>query len=139
MQHAQTYSKWDVLHEPYNVIENILEDNEKVYKALTPNFDLTLDDGRPCFVANVTVHPGDCGPASVEIYISNLQESWSMVKKFNAMKDRPSTFVLPGENVAKFVRVRCVNNVRGGNLVNLRYVQVKGLTSEQIPPQDNYM
>ena len=28
----------------------------------------------------------------------------------------------------KYLRIRCVNNVRGGNLVNVRYVQVKGMT-----------
>ena len=28
----------------------------------------------------------------------------------------------------KYLRIRCVSNVRGGNLLNVRYVVVKGLT-----------
>jgi hypothetical protein len=28
------YSKWDSIHEPYNVVENILRDDETQYKAL---------------------------------------------------------------------------------------------------------
>ena len=35
---------------------------------------------------------------------------------------------VPGEHIMKYLRIRCVNNVRGGNLVNVRYVQVKGMT-----------
>lgn len=35
--------------------------------------------------------------------------------------------VLPGEIITKYIRVRCINNVRGGNLVNIRYIQIKGL------------
>lgn len=39
--------------------------------------------------------------------------------------------VLPGETIAKYIRVRCINNIRGGNLVNIRYITVKGLTKFQ--------
>ena len=35
---------------------------------------------------------------------------------------------LPGEHLMKYLRIRCVSNVRGGNLVNVRYIVVKGLT-----------
>ena len=42
MQHVYQYSKWDSIHEPYNVVENILKDDESVYKALTPDLDLTV-------------------------------------------------------------------------------------------------
>jgi hypothetical protein len=45
MQHQQTYSKWDAINEPYNVIENVLEDDEKQYKALQPNFDFLVNSG----------------------------------------------------------------------------------------------
>ena len=62
MQHAYQYSKWDAIHEPYNVVENVLRDDHKVYKALSPNFDFTLDNGKTCFVANVMLSPGDTGP-----------------------------------------------------------------------------
>jgi hypothetical protein len=34
---------------------------------------------------------------------------------------------VPAEHVCKYIRLRCINNVRGGNLVNVRYILVKGL------------
>jgi len=62
MQHVYNYSKWDAIHEPYNVVENVLKDDEKVYKALTPSFDFTVNNGQSSFISEVIVHPGDCGP-----------------------------------------------------------------------------
>jgi hypothetical protein len=35
--------------------------------------------------------------------------------------------VVPGEHICKYLKIRCLNNVRGGNLVNVRYVAIKGL------------
>ena len=58
----------------------------------------------------------------MEVYVSNVAESWTMVKKFTANKGAATTLVLPGENIAKYLRLCCVNNVRGGNLVNIKYV-----------------
>ena len=46
IQHPYHYSKWDSINEPYNVVENILKDDNTVYKALTPEIDLTLNHGR---------------------------------------------------------------------------------------------
>ena len=34
IQHVYQYSKWDSIHEPYNVVENILRDDDTQYKAL---------------------------------------------------------------------------------------------------------
>lgn len=138
MQHAYQYSKWDAIHEPYNVVENILQDNDKVFKASTPSLDFSLDNGRQCFVASVILHPGDVGPQTVEIYVSNMSESWSMVKKFTCNKSGPTTLTMPGENIAKYLRIRCINNVRGGNLTNVRFVQIKGLPADEIPSVDFY-
>ena len=46
IQHPYSYSKWDSINDPYNVVENILKDDDKIYKALTPELDLTLNNGR---------------------------------------------------------------------------------------------
>jgi transcription elongation factor GreA-like protein len=62
MQHVYHYSKWDAVHEPYNLVENVLRDDDKEYKAMNPSIDLTVNDGKPCFISNVLVHPGDTGP-----------------------------------------------------------------------------
>jgi len=61
-------------------------------------------------------------------------EVWTLVKQFQAQtKDtRAQHLVVPGETMARYVRVRCLNNVRGGNLVNVRFVQVRGLPQEQV-------
>ena len=55
MQHVYQYSKWDAIHEPYNVVENVLKDDEKVYKSLTPAFDFSVNNGSQCFISNVFV------------------------------------------------------------------------------------
>jgi len=34
IQHVYQYSKWDSINEPYNVVENILRDDDTQYKAL---------------------------------------------------------------------------------------------------------
>ncbi len=67
MQHPYTYSKWDSIHEPFNVVENILKDDESVYKALTPDLDFTVSGTNMAYVSEVIIHPGDCGPANVEV------------------------------------------------------------------------
>jgi hypothetical protein len=46
MQHAYKYSKWDSINEPYNVVENTLKEDDTVYKALAPDLDFTLNNGR---------------------------------------------------------------------------------------------
>ena len=130
MQHVYQYSKWDAIHEPYNVVENVLKDDHKVYKALTPNFDLTLNNGQPCFVSSVTISPGDTGPQTIEIYLSDSVDKWTLIKSYTSNKGAIQSLSIPNENIAKYLRVRCVNNVRGGNLVNLRLIQVKGLPSD---------
>lgn len=127
IQHPYTYSKWDSIHEPFNVVENILKDDESVYKALTPDLDLTLAGGNPAYIAEVCLNPGDCGPSNVEVYWSNTADKWTLIKQFTCTRSGEQKLVMPGEHIAKYIRIRCLNNVRGGNLVNVRYVVVKGL------------
>jgi hypothetical protein len=62
MQHVYEYSKWDSIHEPYNVVENVLGDDDRVYKALQPTFDFNLDDHYHCYISEILVWPGECGP-----------------------------------------------------------------------------
>lgn len=37
--------------------------------------------------------------------------------------------IIPGEYHARHLRIKCLNNIRMGNIVNVRFVVVKGLTS----------
>ena len=86
MQHVYQYSKWDAIHEPYNVVENVLKDDEKVYKALTPTFDFTVNNGTSCFISNVLLAPGDCGPQKMEVYLSNNVDQWQFIKAYESNK-----------------------------------------------------
>lgn len=46
IQHPYQYSRWDSINDPYNVVENVLKDDDTLYKSLTPDIDLTLNHGR---------------------------------------------------------------------------------------------
>ena len=123
-------SKWDRIHEPYNVIENILKNDNSVYRTLTPNIDLTLNSGGTCFVAELILFSGDCGPADIEVYISNMLDKWTFVKEHRCRRDSETKISLPGEQAAKYLRIKCLNNVRGGNIVSIRHVVVRGLPKD---------
>jgi hypothetical protein len=127
IQHPYTYSKWDQVHNPENVVENVLADADNEYSALSPSVDLTLCDDAPCFVSEVVIEPGACGPANLEVYTSNTPDKWSLVSAFRCSRDEVQAFQLPGEQVARYMRLRFPNNTRGGNIVALRRISVKGL------------
>ena len=82
MQHAYSYNKWDSIHEPYNVVENVLRDDDTVFKGLQPTLDFTLSGGEVCYVAEVLIWPGDSAPLNVELYVGNLIDRWTFVKEY---------------------------------------------------------
>ena len=126
MQHPYQYSKWDSIHEPYNIVENVLGDNQTVYKGLTPEFDFNLSDHQEHYISEVLIWPGDCGPNEVELYVGN-QNGWQLVKGYTCARVGVSRLVVPYQFVSKYLRVKCMNNVRGGNIVSVRHIVVKGL------------
>jgi len=130
IQHPYTYSKWDSVHEPYNVVENVLKEDDSVFRTLTPAVDMTLCSGSVCFVSEIVLYPGDCGPANMEIYSSREPEMWSLVSTHKCTRDPVQTFMLPGEQLCKYIRLKFSNNVRGGNIVSVRQVRIKGLVKE---------
>lgn len=130
VQHPYQYSKWDLVHEPNNVVENVLKDDEAVFRSLSPSVDLTLCNGSLCFVSEVEICPGECGPAHVEVYTSNVLDKWTFVKSFKCTRDATQPFRLPGEQLCKYLRFKMDQNVRGGNIVTVRMVRVKGLVKE---------
>lgn len=127
IQHVYQYSKWDSINEPYNVVENILRDDDTQYKALQPNLDLNLSNSLLCYVAEILIWPGDVGPLTVEVFVSNHQDSWTFVKEYTCARDIQTKLTMPGEYICKFVRVLCKNNTRGGNIVAVRHIKVLGL------------
>ena len=81
----------------------------------------------------VVISPGDTGPQTIEIYTSDTIDKWTFLKAYTSTKSAIQNLTLPGELYAKYLRVRCVNNVRGGNLVNVRLIQIKGLATDKFP------
>ena len=138
MQHDYIYSKWDTIHEPHNVVENVLRDDDSVYKALTPDFDFTLDRGDTCYISEVIIWPGDSGPNQVQVLVSNMVENtkWALVKEYTCARSGSSRLVIPGEYLSKFLRVRCLNNIRGGQIVSVRHIMVKGLNKQEGLPRE---
>lgn len=130
LQHPYNYSKWDQMHEPFNVVENVLKDDDSVYKGLNPILDFTLHNGLVCFVSEIRLYPGDCGPANVEIYLSDTFEKWTFVKDYKCTREGEQKMILPGELYGKFLRIKCLNNVRGGNISSIKQIIVIGLAKE---------
>lgn len=87
MQHPYTYSKWDSINDPFNVVENVLKDDNTVYKGLSPQFDFTLADGQIAFISEVIIWPGsDTGPQKVNLYVGNTIDQWAFVKEYLCSK-----------------------------------------------------
>ena len=59
MQHPYTYSKWDSIHEPYNVVENI----DCLLKAIKAGVIVAAHLGTPCWT---TTFSGILGVSSRE-------------------------------------------------------------------------
>ena len=97
IQHAYQYSKWDSIHEPYNVVENVLRDDEAEYKASNACLDLTLSGGQHCFISEIYLHSNDSGPGTVEIFTSNVPDRWDLVEAYECSKDEIQWLSMPGE------------------------------------------
>lgn len=115
----------------------MLRDDDTVYKALTPDFDFLLDRGDTCYISEVVIWPGDSGPNEVEVYGSNSIDRWGKIKTFTCSRSGSSKLVIPGEYLTKFIRIRCLNNIRGGQIVSVRYIMVKGLNKQEGIPREN--
>ena len=109
------------------MVENVLKDDSSVYKALTPDLDFTLDRDETCYISEVVIWPGDSGPNQVQILVSNTADKWALVKEYVCSRSGSSRLTIPGEYLSKYIRVRCLNNIRGGQIVSVRFVMVKGL------------
>lgn len=157
IQHVYTYSKWDQVHEPENVVENVLKDDESTWRALQAEVDLTCSNHqvRPLllalmqcyipmppsdptavlacqvsFVAGVELSPGECGPSEIEVYVSNVPDKWTLINTYTCTREEMQVFMLPGEQLCKYVRLRFPANVRGGNIVTIKKVRLKGMVRE---------
>ena len=53
------------------MVENVLRDDDSVYKALTPELDFSLDNGETCYISEIIIWPGDSGPNEVKVFVSH--------------------------------------------------------------------
>jgi len=134
LAHKYTYSNWDMVHEPDNLADNVLDDTPSQWKTLSPNIDLALNAGTTCFVARVEVTSGDCGPNKVIIHTSRNGDDWAKHNEFEctAGPGEKQEFKLQGEPICSFVRITMPSNVRGGSYVSVQQVRVIGLVQDQI-------
>ena len=123
-------SKWDQIHEPNNLVENVIKNDGSIYKALAPSLDFTLNNGSLAYVSTIYIFCGDCGPANIEIYTSNMFDKWTLMKEFKCDRSPEHKIVLPGEHAAKFVRILCLNNIRGGNIVSIKRIIIEGIAKD---------
>lgn len=125
-------SKWDSLYEAGNVVENVLKDNEQIYKALNPVLDFTLHKGASCFIAEIRIYGVDPAPGDIEIYVSDSLDRWEFLMTHTSSKDMSRRISVKEEVYSKYLRIKCIDNLRGGNLCAIRYVQVFGLPTHLI-------
>jgi len=130
IQHVYTYSKWDQVHEPHNVVENVLKEDESSWRALQAEVDLTCANHQVSFVSAVELWPGECGPSEIEVYVSNVPDKWTLINSYTCTREPKQVFMLPGEQLCKYVRLRFPANVRGGNIVTIQKIRLKGMVRE---------
>jgi hypothetical protein len=134
LAHQYNYSQWDLIHEPDNRADNVLEDSASQWKTLSPHIDLALNAGTTCFVAKVDICSGDCGPNKVIIHTSRNGDDWAKHNEFEctAGPGEWQEFKLQGEPICSFIRISMPSNVRGGSYVSVQQVKVIGLVQDQI-------
>lgn len=108
------------------MVENVLKDDDSVYSALQPSLDFTLESGHLCHLSEIQIYPGDVGPAHIEVYFSNVEGGWTLLKEFIVGRERPAKLELSGELKCKFLRLKFLQNTRGGNISATRYIKVLG-------------
>jgi len=113
------------------VIENVLKDNEFTFKGLNPVFDFNLHHGSTCFIAEIKISTGEPSPGDIEIYISQSMEKWEFLRLHSCNKGTEQRILLKEEVYAKYLRLKCLDNIRGGNLCCVRFVKVYGVPIQQ--------
>ena len=78
MQRPYTYSKWDLVHEPENKVENILANDASAYKAVQPELDITLNNNQSAYVSSILFGPGEVGPQLIEVLESRNGAHWTL-------------------------------------------------------------
>lgn len=108
-------------------MENVLKDNETVYKAMNPVLDFTLHHGVMCFVGEIYLSSVEPGPGDIEIYVGKALDRWDLLTVHRCGRELEQRILFKQEVHAKYLRLKCLDNLRGGNLCCIRFVQVFGV------------
>lgn len=81
-------------------------------------------------MSEILIHGGDGGPASVEIYTSQYPNTWDFLEAFECSDDEVQRLTLPGENIVKYLKIRCLKSNQGGKIVRIRHIEVNGVSKE---------
>eukprot|EP00767_Chilomastix_cuspidata_P001345 gnl/Chilomastix_cuspidata/1456.p1 GENE.gnl/Chilomastix_cuspidata/1456~~gnl/Chilomastix_cuspidata/1456.p1 ORF type:complete len:803 (-),score=258.30 gnl/Chilomastix_cuspidata/1456:822-3230(-) len=128
MAHEYEYTRWERTHEADNVVENVLRDDNTVFRRVSPVLDLSVSGARPNFVAGVVLSPGECGPAEMEVHLSRVVGHFSHAGTFRCTREPEQMFRLKGDTTGVMqVRLKFIGNTRGGNIASIRRVKVLGL------------
>ena len=122
-------SQFDQAYDPLNVAENVLAKDESVYKAVSPSLDFMLNDGGYFFFSEVIIQCGNPAPGVIELYASN-NDNWTLVNCYNVPESKELVLPIPGEQIAKYMRLRFVKNARGGSLISIKHIDIKGIKKD---------
>ena len=78
------------MHEPYNIVENVLKDDDSTFSALQPSLDFSLETGHICHLSEIQIFPGDVGPSHIEVYFSNSEDNWTLLKDYVVGRSNPA-------------------------------------------------
>ena len=66
----------------------------------------------------------------MELYTSEYPNNWDFGEAYECSNDEIQRLTLPGETIAKYVRIKCINKNQGGNIVRVRHIEVKGIIKD---------
>ena len=102
---------WMKTHEPFNQPENVLMDDNTVFRQLKPSLEFSLSKNfSEFYVAEIIVHVDEPAPGEVEIMLNNGGEWFSGLKTIGT-KDGIQRFLIPDEKYAKYVLINFLNNI----------------------------
>lgn len=118
------------------MIENILKNNDEIYRNHKPSFEFNLYNDELCYIAEVVVEADAPEPGDVLISLKDHHDSqWRRVLQKKSSKDpgkKTFRYVLPGEQYSRYLQIKFLNNSLGRNFVGIRRLVIRGLKKDNI-------
>ncbi len=79
-------------------MDNILKDNDEIYRHHKPIFEFDLYNGETCYIGKIDLETRIPPPGEVEVSIANAPSGpWRKVISDRAKHDEKNEFIMPGE------------------------------------------